>query len=197
MKLFPSLPDAPHLADVYRLFPEHVKPLLEYHDRLLRGESPLTVGERELIAAYVSGLNACTFCYGAHKLYADIFGFDARIVEEMVADLDAAPIDERLKPLLRYAAKLKSLPPKLTPADAKAVYDAGWTERALFDTIEIAALFNYMNRIIEGTGVSYDFDANPPTAAEREMRRTRTYSDFGKALGIEYPPQRTYENDGR
>ncbi|OFW99222.1 MAG: hypothetical protein A3E78_13040 [Alphaproteobacteria bacterium RIFCSPHIGHO2_12_FULL_63_12] len=185
MKLFPSLPDTPHLADVYRRFPEHVKPLLDYHDRLLRGESPLTVGERELIAAYVSGLNACNFCYGAHKLYADIFGFDASIVEQMVADLETAPIDEKLKPLLRYAAKLKSLPPKLTPADARAVYDAGWTERALFDAIEIAALFNYMNRIIEGTGVAYDFDANPPTVDEREARRKRTYTDFGKALGID------------
>ncbi|NJM35640.1 MAG: hypothetical protein HC850_14125 [Rhodomicrobium sp.] len=122
MKLFPSLPEAPHLADVYRRFPEHVKPLLDYHDRLLRGESPLSVGERELIAAYVSGLNACGFCYGAHKLYADIFGFDAAIVEAMVADLETAPIDPKLKPILRYAAKLKNLPPQLTPEDAKAVY---------------------------------------------------------------------------
>ncbi|HBK92106.1 MAG TPA: peroxidase [Parvularcula sp.] len=185
MNLFPSLPETPHLADVYKRFPEHVKPLLEYHDRLLRGESPLSVGERELIAAYVSGLNACGFCYGAHKLYADIFGFDAQIVEQMVADLESAPIDSKLKPLLRYAAKLKNLPPQLTPDDAKAVYDAGWSERALFDTIQIAALFNYMNRIIEGTGVSFDYDANPPTPEERAFRRTRSYSDFGKALGID------------
>lgn len=185
MKLFPSLPDIPHLADVYRRFPEHVKPLLEYHDQLLRGESPLSVGERELIAAYVSGLNACGFCYGAHKLYADIFGFDPHLVEQMVADLDAAPVEPKLKPLLRYAAKLRTLPPNLTPEDAKAVYDAGWSERALFDAIEVAALFNYMNRIIEGTGVAYDYDKNPPSAEDREMRRTRTYSDFGRMLGID------------
>ena len=185
MKLFRSLPDTPHLADVYRRFPEHVKPLLDYHDLLLRGESPLTVGERELIAAYVSGLNACGFCYGAHKLYAEIFGFDPDLVEEMVANLETAPVDEKLKPLLRYAAKLKTLPPNLTPGDAEAVYNAGWSERALFDAIEIAALFNYMNRIIEGTGVTFDYAANPPTEQEREMRKTRSYSDFGKMIGIE------------
>ena len=184
MKLFPSLPDPPHLADVYRRFPEHVKPLLEYHDLLLRGESPLSIGERELIAAYVSGLNACNFCYGAHRLYAEVFGFDPALVEQMVADLDAAPVDEKLKPLLRYAGKLKTLPPKLTPADADAVFAAGWPERALFDAIEIAALFNYMNRIIEGTGVAFDYEANPPTEQEREMRKTRSYADFGKMIGI-------------
>lgn len=67
-----------------------MKPLLIYHDLLLRGESPLTIGQRELTAAYVSGLNACQFCYGAHKL----FGFDPGLTEQMVADLDSARIDE-------------------------------------------------------------------------------------------------------
>lgn len=183
--LFPSLPETPHLADVYKRFPEHVRPLLEYHDLLLRGDSPLSIGERELIGAYVSGLNACSFCYGAHKLYADIFGFDETLIDVMVDDLDAASIDNKLKPLLRYAAKLNTLPPKLTTADAQAVYDAGWSERALFDTIEIAALFNYMNRIIEGTGVAYDYGDNPLSAKEREARKTRSYSDFGKMIGID------------
>ncbi len=56
MALFPSLSENPHLADVFKKFPEHVRPLLEYHDLLLRGDSPLTIAERELIAAYVSGL---------------------------------------------------------------------------------------------------------------------------------------------
>ncbi len=185
MSFFPSLPATPHLADVYKRFPDHVKPLLVYHDLLLRGESPLTVGERELIAAYVSGLNACSFCFGAHKIYAEVFGFDPNLVDRMVGNLDTAPIDDKLKPLLRYAAKLKDLPPKLTPADADAVYAAGWTEEALFHTIEIAALFNYMNRIIEGTGVAYSYAENPPSAAEKELRRTRTYSDFGRMIGVE------------
>jgi len=184
MTLFPSLPDTPHLADVYRRFPEHVRPLLDYHDLLLRGASPLTVGERELIAAYVSGLNACGFCFGAHKLYAEVFGFDPALVDQMVSNLDAAPVDEKLKPLLRYAAKLKTLPPRLTPADAQAVYAAGWNEQALFHTIEIAALFNYMNRIIEGAGVAYSYAENPPSAEEKALRRTRTYSDFGRMIGI-------------
>ncbi|GJL91635.1 carboxymuconolactone decarboxylase family protein [Hyphococcus sp.] len=185
MALFPSLPETPHLADVYRRFPEHVKPILIYHDLLLRGESPLTIGERELIAAYVSGLNACKFCFGAHKLYAELFGFDPVMIEKMVANLYTAPVEEKLKPLLRYAGKLITLPPELTEADAKAVYDAGWSERALFDTIQISALFSYMNRIIEGTGVAYDHEKHPLTEDEKNERRERTYADFGKVLGIQ------------
>jgi AhpD family alkylhydroperoxidase len=40
----------------------------------LRGPSPFTVAERELIAAYVSGLNACGYCHGIHRVTADAFG---------------------------------------------------------------------------------------------------------------------------
>jgi len=185
MKLFPSLPETPHLADVYKAFPQHVRPLLEYHDLLLRGESPLRVAERELIAAYVSGLNACSFCYGAHVIYAEVFGIEEGLLDALVADVDTAPVDPKLKPLFKYVAKLNDLPPKLTAADAQAVYDAGWPERALFDAIQVAALFNYMNRIIEGTGVTFDYAANPPSEEEREARKTRSYSDFGKIIGIE------------
>ncbi len=184
MTLFPSLPEGPHLADVYKAFPECVKPLLDYHDALLRGESPLSVAERELIAAYVSGLNACNFCFGAHKIYARAFGVDEAVIDALVVNVDEAPIEEKLKPLLKYVAKLKDLPSKLTSADAKAVYDAGWSERALFDAIQVAALFNYMNRIIEGTGVTFDYANNPLSDEEFEARKTRRYSDFGKLIGI-------------
>ena len=185
MSLFPSLPPEPHLADVFKAFPETVKPLLAYHDVLLRGDSPLSVAERELIAAYVSGLNACSFCFGAHKIYAQVFGIDEAVIDALIEDEDKAAVDEKLKPLLKYAAKLKDLPPKLTSADAQAVYDAGWSERALFDAIQVAALFHFMNRIIEGTGVTFDYAANPLSEEEFEARRTRSYSDFGKIIGID------------
>lgn len=186
MALFPSLPDNPHLADVYRQFPKQLRPLLEYHDVLLRGDSPLSVAERELIAAYVSGLNACNFCFGAHKIYAKAFGIEDDVIDALVKDIDRAPVDAKLKPILAYVAKLKDLPPRLTSKDAAAVYAAGWSEEALFDAIQVAALFNYMNRIIEGTGVTFDY-ADEPALSEDELesRRLRTYSDFGKSIGLD------------
>ncbi|WP_395376838.1 carboxymuconolactone decarboxylase family protein [Marinicella sp. W31] len=185
MSLFPSLPQNPHLSDVFRTFPQHVKPLLEYHDVLLRAESPLSVAERELLAAFVSGLNACTFCFGAHKLYANAFGIADDVIEGLLVDIDEAPIDEKLKPILHYVKKLNQLPARLTAADAEAVYAAGWDERALYDAIQVCALFNLMNRIIEGVGVSFDYAANPPTAEQQEKRKTANYVDFADEIGIE------------
>ena len=136
MSVFPSIEGEPGLDKVFRRFPHTLPPLLEYHDRLLRDPSPLTVAERELIAAYVSGLNACTYC------------------------------DPRLKPLLAYVRKLTLTPAMMSERDAAPVYEAGWDEQALFDAVSVCALFNFMNRIIEGSGIK----SNPLEAGEEDMQ---------------------------
>jgi hypothetical protein len=46
-----SLPDQAVLRDVFAAFPQTSRPLLDYHQALLRGLSPLSIAERELIAA--------------------------------------------------------------------------------------------------------------------------------------------------
>ena len=42
----------------------------------------------------------------------------------------------------------------MTEEDSQAVYDAGWSEEALFDAIQVCGVFNLVNRIIEGSGIS-------------------------------------------
>ncbi|MGE3805428.1 MAG: carboxymuconolactone decarboxylase family protein [Gemmataceae bacterium] len=158
MSFLPSLPENPLLLDVFRTFPASVKPLIDYHQILLRGPSPLSIGERELIAAYVSGLNACSFCHGVHSATAGAFGIAEPMLAAVLKDVDTAPIDDRLKPILRYVKKLTRLPAHLEQADADAVYAAGWSEPALHDAVAVCALFNLMNRLVEGFGVRAEPD---------------------------------------
>lgn len=165
MAVFPSIEGEPALDKVFRRFPHTVQPLLEYHDRLLRDSSPLTVAERELIAAYVSGLNSCTYCHGAHVVAARAFGIDATLFEGMLQDLASSAVDDRLKPLLAYVGKLTKTPSMMAEADAAAVYAAGWDEQALFDAVSVCALFNFMNRIVEGSGIK----SNPLAADQAEI----------------------------
>ncbi len=187
MPVFPSLGDAPDLAAVYRRFPASFAPLLEYHDRVLRDASPLTVAERELIAAYVSGLNACTYCHGSHLLAAQAFGIDPGMIEALLAEIDDSGVDAKLRPLLAYVAKLTRTPARLTDADAQAVYMAGWSEQALFDAISVCGLFNLMNRMVAGAGIAIDpllQDDDDKTARAKRMatpgddphRAERSYS---------------------
>ena len=67
-----SLPDA-DLKELLKSEPDLGVPFAQYHEALLRGPSPFSVGERELMAAYVSGLNACDFCSGEHEVHCSMF----------------------------------------------------------------------------------------------------------------------------
>jgi uncharacterized peroxidase-related enzyme len=120
----------------------------------MRGPSALSPGQRELIAAYVSGLNECRYCHGVHaetaKAYDDI---SAAAVDRMVDNFETAGFDDRIKPILRFARKLTEKPSSVTDGDAKAVYDAGWDEKALHDAIMVVCCFNFMNRLLEAHGV--------------------------------------------
>lgn len=142
------------LLDVFLKFPASSRPLIELHDVVLRAQdSPLSIGERELIAAFVSGLNACTYCHGIHSATAAAFGVEESLLEALLKDLEAAPVDDRLKPILRYVQKLTVTPNRMTPSDAEAVYAVGWDDRALHDAVVVCALFNFMNRMVDGLGI--------------------------------------------
>jgi uncharacterized peroxidase-related enzyme len=153
MALLRSLPENATLADLRRTYADLLENLRPYGHRLMRGPSPLTPGQRELIAAFVSGVNSCRYCHGAHSLVARAFGIDEGVLAASLADIDAAPVDARLKPILRYVRKLTEAPSRMTAADAAAVYDAGWSDEALLHAIAVCAYFNNMNRLVEGAGI--------------------------------------------
>ncbi|MEM1316385.1 MAG: carboxymuconolactone decarboxylase family protein [Pseudomonadota bacterium] len=183
MALFPSLPATPMLSDVLSRFPSGADHLLRWVDDVMRADGPLPSADREMIAAYVSGLNACAFCHGAHVGFARIFGIPDGTIEALLEDLETAPVRDALKPLLAYVRELNALPARLTDAHAQAAYDAGWTEEDLFDAIRVCAAFNAMNRIVEGAGVVPP--AEPPAADPLAPGEPQpTYIKFGHRLGL-------------
>jgi uncharacterized peroxidase-related enzyme len=155
------------LLQIFQAFPEHARPLIEYHEVLLRGESPFTVAERELIAAYVSGLNNCDYCQAVHSQTAVALGIGAAAMANVVSDPQNADvrhgtnpsdwrIDVRMRPVIAFVRKLTQSPESITAADAEAVFAAGWDDQALHDAVAICALFNLMNRLVNGLGVERD-----------------------------------------
>ncbi|GAB3159541.1 carboxymuconolactone decarboxylase family protein [Amycolatopsis stemonae] len=166
MSYLKSLPAETTLLQVFQAYPEPARHLLAFHETLLRGESPFTVGEREMIAAYVSGVNSCDYCHGIHTVTAEAFGVPAGVLTAAVADLETAPVDDKLKPVLAYVGKLTRSPSRMTDADAEAVFAAGWDEQALHDAVLVCALFNFMNRMVEGLGIEADA-AYTATSGER------------------------------
>jgi uncharacterized peroxidase-related enzyme len=151
--LFASLAESDGVRQALCLNEDAGRLLSAYHQQILRGDSPLTVAERELIASYVSGLNQCRYCYETHRETAMNFDLSGDLIASLVGDPEVREAPERLRPLLRYARKLTLDQTGIDSSDADAVREAGWSERALHDLILVTAMFNFMNRFVHGHGI--------------------------------------------
>jgi uncharacterized peroxidase-related enzyme len=152
MPFLKKLPADAKVFDAFKTWPHIYDAWTETCQQILR-ESPsaLTAADRELIGTFVSKLNQCHYCYSVHNSAAKAYGLDPALVTRLVEDIGAAPVAEKLKPLLRYVRKLT-----LVQADADPVYAAGWSDDDLHIAIAITALFNFMNRFVHGLGIEED-----------------------------------------
>ena len=168
MSRLPSLPDTTDLFDVIKAYPKFAKPYFELSHLIIRGDSPLGAGERELIGAFVSGLNSCDYCYGIHKDVADAFGFEESMIEQLITDHNKAPISSKMKALLSFMKKLTETPSLLTDSHASLVLEAGYREEAVHDDIYVCAIFCFTNRIVAGTGVTLSENSMIPRDVARD-----------------------------
>lgn len=153
MSFLKSLPEDAPLLEVFRRHYDLWRPILDYHERLMRAGSPLAPADCELIAAFVSALNGCDYCHGVHSATAARFGVDPALLGRLLTDIDRADVREALRPVFRYVRKLTLGPAKMAAADADAVFAAGWGEDALHQAASVCALYNFMNRVVNGLGV--------------------------------------------
>jgi AhpD family alkylhydroperoxidase len=125
----------------------------------LRGPSPWSISERELMAALVAVWNTCPFCIGAHSAIA-IRGMPRDAVEAALADYRTAPLPGGLIATLVFLEKMTRTPADLTGNDARAVLAAGVSRDALTDAMAVAAIFNIIARYANA------LDFAIPSAAE-------------------------------
>jgi len=157
MTFMKKLPPNAKVFDAFKTWPAIYDPWTETCQQILRDSpSALTAAERELIGTFVSKLNQCHYCYSVHNSAVGAYGLDPALVTKLVDDIGAAPVSDKLKPLLRYVRKLTLEQSRMVPADAQAVYAAGWSEDDLHIAIAITALFNFMNRFVHGLGIQED-----------------------------------------
>lgn len=131
--------------------PETGKSLYELAQVLLRGPSPLSEAERELIAAYVSYRNDCTFCWSSHAAAARcLYGDERNIVDDVLKDMKHSSVSDKMKALLNIAGKVQVLGKEVTEEDIAEARKNGADDRTLHDTVLIAATFCMFNRYVDG-----------------------------------------------
>jgi len=168
MSFFKSLPAEAGPPAVYTKYPELYVPWSEMSQAVMNGPSPLSQGERELLFAYAAGVAGCKFVYVAHSEVAYAWGIERGVIERLLENPETAPVEARLKPLLAFVRKLMLTPGEIAQADADAVFEAGWEEKALQDAIAVAARAAFMQRLVEGHGFT---PMTPEVAAKRAKER--------------------------
>ena len=113
---------------------------------------------QETISSYVSVINDCAYSYANHwKNAAHLIG-DADRTSEIETALQARKPEQAFEgaelALMRYAEKLTLSPGDMVEADVAALRDAGLDDGAILEANQIICYFNYVNRSINGLGVT-------------------------------------------
>ncbi len=117
----------------------------------MRGPSAWSVAERELMAAYISELNGCAFCIGAHTAVASGAFGDKSKVDSVLADLETAPVEEPLRETLRMLKKV-TLGRPVNAGDMDIVLAAGASREQIEDALAVCFAFNVTNRLADAFG---------------------------------------------
>jgi uncharacterized peroxidase-related enzyme len=162
--------------------PEVAQPIADLTNTLLHAPNSLTAGERELIAAYVSALNNCTFCFDSHAAIASWhFGNDEAFVKSVVTNPGTAVISDKLKALLDIAARVQQSGTLVRPIDVERARQEGATDVEILDTVLIAAVFCMFNRYVDGLA------AGAPSDPNSLRERARLVAEHGYTISLPQP----------
>jgi uncharacterized peroxidase-related enzyme len=143
----------PNVFRVYAARPEHFRRWRAFFNEVTLGESELTQAEREMIAVVVSAENHCLYCMTSHGAGLRQQLGDQVLGDRITLDYRRAGLDERTTAMLAYAAKLTTHPVECSEADIERLRALGFSDQAIFDIAETAAMYNFTNRIAAATGM--------------------------------------------
>ena len=117
---------------------------------------------QETVASYVSVLNDCAYSLANHWANArHLMGDDAKadaIEVAMQARRPGDALDGVELALMRYAEKLTLTPADMVQADVQDLRDNGLDDGQILEANQIICYFNYVNRSINGLGVTTEGD---------------------------------------
>lgn len=83
---------------------------------------------------------------------------DKHKAEAIAADFRTVSFTARERAIVDYSVKLTTTPQEMVEADVTALRDAGLSDAEILDVCQIAAYYNYVNRIADGLGVELEPD---------------------------------------
>jgi alkylhydroperoxidase family enzyme len=89
----------------------------------------------------------------------------------VLEDVESAPVDSRLKAMLRFLEKMTLQPEEMSPLDGDALRAAGVSDEAAEDAIGVALAFNLIDRLADSFAFEIPPDAYFRGSAPRLLKR--------------------------
>jgi len=143
----------PNVFVGYTVRPTHFRPWFNHFRELMQGDSDLTPAQREMISVVVSAENHCLYCLVSHGADLRTALEDPVLGDRITFDYRRAGLDEKTRAMLDYAVKITNTPVECSEADIDHLRGLGFSDEAIFDIAEIAAMYNFTNRLASATGM--------------------------------------------
>jgi uncharacterized peroxidase-related enzyme len=128
--------------------PAEWRAFFAYHDALmLREDSGLTKGEREMIVTTTSAANHCLYCVVAHGAILRIYEKKPLVADQVAINYRKADISPRQRAMLDFAMKVCLHSDEIAEADFAPLHAHGFSDEDIWDIASITAFFGLSNRI--------------------------------------------------
>ena len=134
--------------------PAEWRAFFAYHDALmLREESGLSKGDREMIVTTTSAANQCLYCVVAHGAILRIYEKKPLVADQVATNYRKADITPRQRAMLDFAMKVCLHSAEISDADFETLHAQGFSDEDIWDIGAITAFFGMSNRIANFSGM--------------------------------------------
>ena len=134
--------------------PAEWRAFFAYHDALmLREDSGLTKGDREMIITATSAANHCLYCVVAHGAILRIYEKKPLVADQVAVNYRKADITARQRAMLDFAMKVCLHSDTLDDSDFSTLHAHGFSDEDIWDIGAITAFFGLSNRMANMTGM--------------------------------------------
>ena len=147
--------DVPGILKCFATNPAYAQQMINISSSLLFCDGLLSRRQRELIATYISHLNACPYCLDSHGFFLMVHGGEAEEIVRRIATGDLSGIEDIERELLLYLGKVNSESFRITREDVLRLSSFGWREEQIAEAVHVATVMGLCNRVANAFGLSY------------------------------------------
>ena len=146
--------DVPGILKCFATNPAYAQQMVNISSSLLFCDGLLSRRQRELIATYISHLNACPYCLDSHGFFLMVHGGEAEEIVQSIVAGDLSRIEEIERQLLFYLGKVNSGSFRTTREDVLWLRSLGWEEGQIAEAVHVATVMGLCNRVANAFGLS-------------------------------------------